>query len=82
MLTKIKKTNKPIIMSTGMSSENEDKNAVEIFDKTKLAILHSVSTYPSANNEIDLNVMLSLKKKYNTIIGYSGHAFVICDICQ
>ena len=32
--------------------------------------MHSVSTYPSANNEIDLNVMLNLKK-YKTIISYS-----------
>ena len=73
LLNSIKKTNKVIIMSTGMSSEDEVKNAVNIFDITKLAIMHSVSTYPSANNEIDLNVMLNLKKKYKTIIGYSGH---------
>ena len=32
-------------MSTGMSSEDEVKNAVNIFDITKLAIMHSVSTY-------------------------------------
>ena len=68
LLNSIKKTNKVTIMSTGMSSEDEVKNAVNIFDITKLAIMHSVSTYPSANNEIDLNVMLNLKKNIKQLL--------------
>ena len=31
------------------------------------------STYPSENNELNLNVIKTLKEKYNCPIGYSGH---------
>ena len=73
LLKAVAKTNKPTIISTGMSNIQEIDAAINYFDKSKIAILHTVSSYPCNNNEIDLNIMLSFKKKYNTIIGYSGH---------
>jgi N-acetylneuraminate synthase len=73
LLKSIAKTNKPVIISTGMSTESEIDFAVKNFDKTKLAILHTVSSYPCGNDEVDLNIMTNFKKKYDTVIGYSGH---------
>ena len=73
LLKTIAKTNKPIIISTGMSNQQEIDRAINHFDKSKIAILHTVSSYPCDNNEIDLNVMIKFKTKYNTVVGYSGH---------
>jgi N-acetylneuraminate synthase len=73
LLKAISKTKKPVIISTGMSTLQEIETAISYFDKSRIAILHTVSSYPSDNDEIDLNIMLSYKKKYNTVIGYSGH---------
>ena len=74
LLEKIKDTGKPVIISTGMSKELEIDNAIKIFDKKKLAILSCTSTYPTEDNEINLNKMLTLKEKYKDIpVGYSGH---------
>lgn len=74
LLEKIKATGKPVIISTGMSNELEIDNAIKIFDKNKLAILSCTSTYPTEDNEINLNKMITLMKKYKDIpVGYSGH---------
>lgn len=74
LLEKIKATSKPVIISTGMSNELEIDNAIKIFDKNKLAILSCTSTYPTDDNEINLNKMITLKEKYKDIpVGYSGH---------
>ncbi len=74
LLEKINATGKPVIVSTGMSNELEIDKAIRIFDKTKLAILSCTSTYPTDDNEINLNKMIALKEKYKDIpIGYSGH---------
>ncbi len=62
-------------ISTGMSSvENIDK-AVDIFKKNNCSfeLMHCVSTYPLKAEDANLKTILSLKKKYNCNVGYSGH---------
>jgi N-acetylneuraminate synthase len=74
LLNEIKKYNIPIVMSTGMSTIEEIKKAVNILKDKKLTILHCNSNYPSKNNELDLNIIKTLKKMFpNYKIGYSGH---------
>ena len=75
LLNKIADENKFTFISTGMSTEKEISNAVEIFDKKNCpySLLHCNSTYPCPLDEINLSYMLKLKEKYNCIIGYSGH---------
>jgi N-acetylneuraminate synthase len=74
LLLKYKKTNKPIIISTGMSNEKEIAKAVKILTQKKLAILHCNSSYPAPTHQLNLNYIKKLKSKYNqSIIGYSGH---------
>lgn len=74
LLIKHKQINKPIIVSTGMSTMEEIETAEKIFEKKNILIAHSTSAYPCANEELNLSVITTLRNKYPTIpIGYSGH---------
>lgn len=73
LIKHVKKTNKPILLSTGMSTMDEIDKAVEITGTDNTIIYHCTSTYPTQNNEINLKVIQTLKERYNCPIGYSGH---------
>ncbi len=74
MLEKLNEINKPIIISTGMSTIDEIDAAVQIFNEDSLSILHCTSAYPCVNSELNLNMINTLKKRYpKHVIGYSGH---------
>jgi len=63
-----------LLISTGMSNEEEIEHAVEIGNPD--IIFHTNSTYPSKINELNLNYIKRLKNKYpDKSIGYSGHEF-------
>ena len=68
-------TKKPIIISTGMSTVEEIDKAIELIKKyTKdFVIMHCVSCYPTEDKDVNLNVIPTLKNRYNCPIGYSGH---------
>lgn len=78
-LIKVALKNKPIFLSTGMSYFSEVKTALsEIYKFNKQVILlHCTSNYPVAENEINLNVLKSFRKKFNILIGYSDHSVSI-----
>lgn len=65
--------NKPVILSTGMSSLEEIDRAVEVLGKKNLVILHSTSTYPSNYEELNLRVIPEFRKRYGVPVGFSGH---------
>jgi len=73
LLKKIKQTNKPILISTGMSTEEEIDKALEITGEDNVVLFHCTSTYPTDNNETNLKVIPKMAKKYSCPIGYSGH---------
>lgn len=74
MLEKLNEINKPIIISTGMSTIDEIDAAVQLFKEDFLSILHCTSAYPCENSELNLNMIHTLKKRYpKYVIGYSGH---------
>ena len=73
LLNYTKNTNKPIILSTGMSTEDEIEKATRIIGEDKLIILHCTSSYPCALDELNLSYIHKLKEKYKCPIGYSGH---------
>ena len=68
-------TKKPIIISTGMSTVEEIDKAIELIKKyTKdFVVMHCVSCYPTEDKDINLNVIPTLKNRYNCPVGYSGH---------
>jgi len=74
ILMAIKSTGKPVIISSGMSTIDEIENAVKILDGSELLIAHSTSAYPCKTEELNLNMIKTLTKKYpDSPIGYSGH---------
>ena len=73
-LEKLNQTGKPIIVSTGMSTEEEIDAALKILNNVDY-ILACTSTYPTKDEEINLNYITTLKQKYpNHKIGFSNHA--------
>ena len=67
---------KPIIISTGMSSLNEIKKAINVINKyhNKVVIMHCVSKYPTELKDSCLGNILSLKKIFKkNLIGLSDH---------
>lgn len=64
---------KPIILSTGMSNLDQVDHAVEVLGTRDLVLMHTVSTYPADNSELNLRVINTLKDRYGVPVGYSGH---------
>jgi len=73
LLKKIRSTGRPRILSTGMSTMEEIKAAVEVLGNTNLLIAHSTSAYPCPPEELNLRVIGSLQKAFDCPVGYSGH---------
>lgn len=69
------KRKKYTFISTGMSGYSDIDNAVKIFrdEKCDFELMHSVSTYPCPENQLNLHLIKVLKEKYNCSVGYSGH---------
>ena len=73
LLKKIDELGIPVVMSTGMSTMEEIDLAVNILSNL-IALMHCNSSYPAANNELDLNVIKTFKNWYpHLMMGYSGH---------
>lgn len=73
----IGKKNIPIVLSTGMSTIDEIRNAVRAIESTgnrQLCILHCVSVYPAPAEIINLNNMVMLQEEFpEYTVGYSDH---------
>jgi N-acetylneuraminate synthase len=74
LIDRVKKTDKPFILSTGMSTMEEIRSAVDKFGINNLIIAHSTSAYPCPPHELNLRMVQTLANLYpDTPIGYSGH---------
>lgn len=75
MLEKIAKEGKKTFISTGMSSIEEIKAAVQIFkdNNCPYELMHCVSTYPQADEDSNLSMIAKLKEIFECNVGYSGH---------
>jgi sialic acid synthase SpsE/protoporphyrinogen oxidase len=74
----VARTNKPIILSTGMSSLGQIEEAVEVVRQEgnpNLVLLQCNSSYPAAPEEMNLNVISTLKRSFNVPVGLSDHTF-------
>ena len=73
LLRHIRKTNKPIILSTGMSTMDQIQKAVEVLGLENMMICHTTSAYPCDPDELNLRMLQTLANQYDCPIGYSGH---------
>ena len=75
----LSKFKKDLVLSTGMSSLNEVKECNNLlikngFPKKRLTILYCCSSYPSPPEDIDINIMKNLSKKFKLKTGISDHS--------
>ncbi len=71
----IKKKNKKVLLSTGASTIKDIANALKILrSKRKITVLHCNSAYPTPTEDINLNSLKTIKKKFNCDIGFSDHS--------
>lgn len=75
LLEEMARTGKPLICSTGMSSENEIIEAVRILKQhnSSFILLHCNSTYPAPFKDINLKYLERLREIGDCMVGYSGH---------
>jgi N-acetylneuraminate synthase len=73
LLSYIRATDRPIILSTGMSTMAQIEVAVDILGTDNLIITHCTSTYPCNPVELNLRMIETLRRRFPCPIGYSGH---------
>jgi N-acetylneuraminate synthase len=74
ILEEVKNTNIPVIISTGMSTKEEVDACVEYLGDQLIYILSCKSTYPTKNEDMNMNFIKTLKKEYpKHKIGFSNH---------
>jgi N,N'-diacetyllegionaminate synthase len=81
-LRKIGSLKKEVILSTGMSSLNEVKQALDVLlrsgtKKDDITVLHCNTEYPTPLQDVNLLAMLSIKKSCGVKVGYSDHTLGI-----
>lgn len=66
---------KHTFISTGMSTYEDIDKAVSVFKRADcpFELMHCVSTYPMKDTDANLNTIATLKERYKTNVGYSGH---------
>lgn len=68
--------NKPIILSTGMGTMDEIKEAVCAIRKyhDQIVLLKCSSAYPAITDEMNLNTMVDMQKRFGVSCGLSDHS--------
>jgi len=74
-IREVAKEKKHTFISTGMCKMEDIEFAVNVFkeEDCPFELMHTVSTYPMKSEDANLNVIKTLRKKFNCDVGYSGH---------
>jgi N-acetylneuraminate synthase len=73
LLSHVRTKDKPVILSTGMSTMEEIREAVAVLGTEDLLIAHATSTYPCDPDELNLHMIETLRETFPCPVGYSGH---------
>ena len=75
LLKEIASEGKHTFISTGMTTYDDIQTAVNIFRKANCSfeLIHTVSTYPMKDEDANLNMIKTLREKFDCNVGYSGH---------
>jgi len=79
LLDKILETNKPVILSTGLSTTDEISSTVNYIKQSNspLALLQCTSQYPCSPERIGVNVINEFRKSFDCAVGLSDHSGTI-----
>lgn len=74
LLRAMRATGKTVILSTGMSTPDQIRHAVEVLGSRNIILCHATSTYPAPPEQLNLRMIETLAAEYpNVPVGYSGH---------
>jgi len=73
LLRRLHDTGRPIVLSTGMSTMTQIRDAVALLGDRPLLVVHSTSTYPCPPDELNLRMIPTLRAEFPHPVGYSGH---------
>ncbi|NNE81312.1 MAG: sialic acid synthase [Silicimonas sp.] len=76
LLIAVAGTGKPVILSTGMATMDEVAHALDVLDRAnsgEVILLHCCSSYPAPLDQIDLNAMVAMGRRFNRLTGFSDH---------
>ena len=72
LLKAVAATQRPVILSTGMSTPNEIARALRALEGVERVVCQCTSSYPLAPSEVNLRFMDELARA-DELVGYSGH---------
>jgi sialic acid synthase SpsE len=74
LLVRVRDTQRTVILSTGMSTPEQIRHAVDVLGRERLILCHTTSSYPASPDELNLRMIHTLMHSYPDVaIGYSGH---------
>ena len=73
LLREVAKTGKPVIASLGGITWKEREKAISVISNLDLILLHCISSYPTKDEEIKLDTIPELQRRFSKVVGYSGH---------
>lgn len=79
-LERIGKTQKPVIMSTGIGTLDEIERAIQILRENRtsqITLLQCTTEYPTPYEDVNLKAMETLKEKFGLEVGLSDHTMGI-----
>ena len=79
-LVKIAQTGKSVILSTGMCEVKDIQLAIQILEDNgcgTITLLHCNTEYPTPYEDVNLNAMTTMRKKFKKEVGYSDHTLGI-----
>ena len=72
-LRKINSYKAKVILSTGMATMDEIRDALNVLRDCKVSLLHCTTEYPCPFDSVNLRAIYALKKEFNLPVGYSDH---------
>lgn len=77
LLSKIAKTGRPTILSTGLATDEEIRTAINVLKQngtTQICLLHCISGYPTELQDANISSVTHLQSEFNLVVGLSDHS--------
>ena len=72
-LCAINECKKPVLLSTGMATEDEVAAALKLLSDCKVTLLHCTTEYPCPYGDVNLKALQTLQTRFKLPVGYSDH---------